>query len=1799
MSWARPGRHVVRRTTLAACVLAAGTPSQAAALVGTTTAADAFSSASRFFTHCANGYCWVAYHDGTTPVIASSPDGVAWTAQGPIFSAVSPSSAGQWAPRYSGTNVIAFGTNPVNPRRRWYRNATLNNNGTVTWNAPDDQAVSAAGQLEINSLIASAKPIAYYVDPTSWGDEVIGSQLNGPVWTTAPPVPPSPSGASTGGFSAGAMFPTGGSDPNDFILLRATTTTPYTPGAHRLLADRFDANVPVYVSNLQWYNVSMNGLPPGPYGIPESMDTEVKEGTDAQAHTRFAAVRDTSGNLHAVYVNRNDNVAHYRKAVGFNDTWSRLFVDVTGSVNPIDKVALSAVLNNNLFLFYSRSDGGIYHRRFDGTNWGGETTLKPASATPLQGALAPMELAYGCPLGIAWAEGSASPFNVMFAFVDACRTLSTSVAGSTITVDTADVKMVWDAGVAGGGLSEFYGKTEANPGVNRRGDSAKYNVFSTQLNDGSTWYFERSGAGSAELLEATATRVRLRQSYDYTAQMHLSRDWSIYAYPRLAIDEDLVLDVDQGTLRGAQGLHPKGVTVCGGANTFYCAGQSDEPNRIWVATDDAGAYSDMLAIPYTTPFFGRGGTTYGWNNAFEAATGTPDTWLARVHESTDLFTGMGTYTRRYLFYPNLPGLTSSGTEWQPFANDYRSPDVLTFNFSVGTGWEDPNENTAAGDFFNEAEGAYAVDFNPTSGLSVNIDGDVTNHKKPFFKIRQWRSMQDPPSVTLQGTTLVNDVDFKADVKPVARAYFCSPGCTQIAQGGLVPQGNEYLADPTPAMNFPMNFTGANYLYLGAEVRFRGLNFALATPGAGTADLRWEYWNGASWLLLEGSTGYTDQTNNLKRSGTIYWGSDSPELDPIGWAPTSVSGSPQLFFVRARLDTGSYTTQPVEGLIKTDVLLFQYCGDITALDDTFVFAPPVPTAVELSSFTAVGLDAAVELAWTTASELQNLGFHLYRSVSPSGPYEQITASLVPGLGSSPTGASYRYRDAGLQNGQTYYYQLEDVETTGKTKRHGPLSATPAAGAGAGGDGGPDPDAGPGDSDRDSSRMRYGNPEGVTLRILERGANHTMLELLTPGFYAVSQGDGTLRLEIPGFDSRSVPGAPAVPVKRTLVEAVAGRRARISSIEPFDEVLFGALRVGEAEASEMVVTAEGTVTAGLERKRGSRHEGLFPRELARLLGVSFQGETKKARIELSPLRYDASTGTTVLVKRLRVRLEFAGRDPAEAALGGSRGRRPLPRRARPGVLAELMTPEAGLYGVSFEEVFGRGQRGILASSLELTHRGEPVGYHLVPEGALFAQSSVLYFLSEGSTSNPWGDTVYELALGAGALHMPVVDAAPAGGHTAEYFERKQWEENRYYQAGLLEAPDLWLWDLLVSPVTKSYPLTLSALSSSGSSAQLSVWLQGASDFEADPDHHVRLLVNGTVVGEASWDGRTEQRLEAEVFSGLLRDGDNTLSLENVGDTGASYSMVFLNRFELSYPRRLQAEGGQLSGKFEQSGTAEVLGIGAMGKVLDTRESLPKWLEGVVATSTGLSFRAEAGGSYLVVAPDSVKRASVRQPVTSRLRSRTNRADWVLIGPREMLVEAEPLVQLRISQGLAVQVVPVEEIYQEFGHGEVSPAAIRDFLAYTYHSWARPSLRYVLLLGDGTYDPKDHLKTGVKDHIPPYPLKTTYLWTASDPAYASVNGDDLLPDVALGRLSASSVEQARALIAKLLAFETAGASGARRCWWRTTPTSRGASKPTPRRSRPLSCRGVKWRGSTCATWAGTRAPPSSGPSTTGRGS
>ncbi len=127
--------------------------------------------------------------------------------------------------------------------------------------------------------------------------------------------------------------------------------------------------------------------------------------------------------------------------------------------------------------------------------------------------------------------------------------------------------------------------------------------------------------------------------------------------------------------------------------------------------------------------------------------------------------------------------------------------------------------------------------------------------------------------------------------------------------------------------------------------------------------------------------------------------------------TSIGASGNQFISIASEDFHLAGTA-VEAIDLGTDLSAQFIGDIDAFASRIYVAnwdigadeALAATEVTLVSFTATGLDSAVLLEWQTSSELDNLGFHLYQALAEEGPYERITASLIPGGSELPGGSS---------------------------------------------------------------------------------------------------------------------------------------------------------------------------------------------------------------------------------------------------------------------------------------------------------------------------------------------------------------------------------------------------------------------------------------------------------------------------------------------------------------------------------------------------------------------------------------------------------------------------------------------------------------------------------------------------------------------------------------------------------------------------------------------------------------------------
>ena len=150
----------------------------------------------------------------------------------------------------------------------------------------------------------------------------------------------------------------------------------------------------------------------------------------------------------------------------------------------------------------------------------------------------------------------------------------------------------------------------------------------------------------------------------------------------------------------------------------------------------------------------------------------------------------------------------------------------------------------------------------------------------------------------------------------------------------------------------------------------------------------------------------------------------PDAGWSDWAPVSspiTSPNGRYLQYRASLGTSDPQTTPV-----VEQVTVTYGG--------------VPTAINLASLVANEGSGHIVLSWETATELDSLGFNLYRAESRSGPRVQANDELIPARNPGlPLGYSYTYVDEGVEVGVTYFYWVEEVDLEGRARLYGPVQA----------------------------------------------------------------------------------------------------------------------------------------------------------------------------------------------------------------------------------------------------------------------------------------------------------------------------------------------------------------------------------------------------------------------------------------------------------------------------------------------------------------------------------------------------------------------------------------------------------------------------------------------------------------------------------------------------------------------------------------------------------------------------------------
>jgi hypothetical protein len=137
--------------------------------------------------------------------------------------------------------------------------------------------------------------------------------------------------------------------------------------------------------------------------------------------------------------------------------------------------------------------------------------------------------------------------------------------------------------------------------------------------------------------------------------------------------------------------------------------------------------------------------------------------------------------------------------------------------------------------------------------------------------------------------------------------------------------------------------------------------------------------------------------------------------PDGWNVTTQTDTQVVF-------EGSHIEGALEG--------FEIDGDVAGVGEwqSGLGSGTIdgPLSITLSGFTASTDGLNVIISWTTESEYENMGFYIYRSETPTGPFTKLNGEIIAGAGTTSAKHTYGFTDEDVELGKTYYYYLENID-----------------------------------------------------------------------------------------------------------------------------------------------------------------------------------------------------------------------------------------------------------------------------------------------------------------------------------------------------------------------------------------------------------------------------------------------------------------------------------------------------------------------------------------------------------------------------------------------------------------------------------------------------------------------------------------------------------------------------------------------------------------------------------------------------
>lgn len=536
-------------------------------------------------------------------------------------------------------------------------------------------------------------------------------------------------------------------------------------------------------------------------------------------------------------------------------------------------------------------------------------------------------------------------------------------------------------------------------------------------------------------------------------------------------------------------------------------------------------------------------------------------------------------------------------------------------------------------------------------------------------------------------------------------------------------------------------------------------------------------------------------------------------------------------------------------------------------------------------------------------------------------------------------------------------------------------------------------------------------------------------------------------------------------------------------------------------------------------------------------------------------------------------------------------------------KIFLSDPGVYRVTYERLREAGwpEEGLPSAGLELRHGSTAVPISVEDggdgvlgpgDGVVFAGDRLpgehgyyneysnlnVYWLYASGTPAEGGVSPLRVAAG---MSRPI---SSVGEGPSVWQRRIRREEDRLllrYPGAGLEDQELWYWQKLSYLDTDRFEvdLDLSDLDvSPGGEIVLAIEVRGWSQPRVKPsldfpDHAVEVLWDGEVVGRREWSGTAKpETIEVRIPTMGVAPAVHRVGLRvperPATDNLPLVDVSILNWIEALLPRtasigvtsqmRIEPRSdatARPAAVLQPPGTASLLWT-------DQGERF------VFMATSSRPLRASIPGAqptWVVPAGSYLAPRALELDRPSNWKSPDHQADYLIVAHPRLAAALAPLVALRRSQGLTVAEIDVRDLYDEWSGGATDPRAIRDFVDYAFHHWRAPAPRFLLLVGDASWDGKNDHPVGAspdwafrlsdraefiqngstpydsqeiaasRNLIPTWGYGSAEGHAAGDNAFVAVDGDDELPDLAVGRFPVVNADEVAAIVQKIVAYES----------------------------------------------------------------